>query len=59
MNNPLYWAVVAGLFLTVLTPGIIAQSLLFPFITGKAIYFRSLVDIVVACYVLLAVREPR
>lgn len=57
-NQIFKWAVIAGLFLITLSPLIISSSLLFPFITGKAFYFRSIVDVIFALYVILALRAP-
>lgn len=59
MNNSLKWSVIIGLFLVTITPTIISSSLLFPFITGKALYFRIIIDIVFALYIILALREPQ
>ncbi len=58
MNKILKWVTIAGLFLVPFTPLIISSSLLFPFITGKAFFFRIIVDIIFATYLILAVRDP-
>lgn len=68
----LRWGVLAGIFLVPLVPFIIADggasnhgfyvpftNLFFPFITGKNFAFRILVALMLLCYVLLALREPK
>jgi O-antigen ligase/thioredoxin-like negative regulator of GroEL len=42
-----------------LTPLIVANSMYFPFITGKAFYFRIIVELMVGAWVILALYEPR
>jgi O-antigen ligase len=44
--------------LTLLTPLIITSSLLFPFITGKAFFFRGVIEITAALWLVLAWRVP-
>lgn len=48
------WIALVALFLIPLTPLLVANSYFFPFITGKAFYFRSLVEIAVAAWLVLA-----
>lgn len=48
------WIALGALFLIPLTPVIVANPFFFPFITGKAFYFRILVEIAVAAWVVLA-----
>lgn len=43
-----------ALFLAVLTPLLVFNSFFFPFITGKAFFFRIMVEIAVAAWVVLA-----
>ena len=38
-------------------PLVVASSLFFPFITGKAFVFRLIVEIIFACYLVLAIRD--
>ncbi len=54
----LIWAIASGLFLLLLTPLIISSSLFFPYITGKAFFFRVIVEVVFCLWLLLAWREP-
>ncbi len=49
-----YWATTLGLLLVVLTPCIISFNLYFPYITGKAFYFRTLVLLMVVTYLFAA-----
>ncbi len=56
-NNHLKYVILAGLFAVPFVPLVVASSLFFPFITGKAFIFRLLVEIVFACYLVLAVRD--
>lgn len=53
MKNTLKWSIITGLFLIPFTPLIISSSLLFPFIAGKAIFFKIIVGIVFALYLIL------
>ncbi|MCX6787595.1 MAG: hypothetical protein NT108_00295, partial [Candidatus Kaiserbacteria bacterium] len=48
------WVALGALFLIPLTPLLVADSFFFPFITGKAFYFRILVEIAVAAWAVLA-----
>lgn len=48
------WIALAALFLIPLTPLLVANNFFFPFITGKAFYFRILVEIAVAMWLVLA-----
>lgn len=38
-------------------PLVVSSSLFFPFITGKAFVFRIIVEIIFACYLILAIRD--
>ncbi|MBI5405846.1 O-antigen ligase family protein [Candidatus Kaiserbacteria bacterium] len=51
------WAALGALFLIPLTPLIVANGYFFPFITGKAFFFRILVEIAVAAWAVLAVLD--
>ncbi|MCX6786455.1 MAG: O-antigen ligase family protein [Candidatus Kaiserbacteria bacterium] len=48
------WVALGALFLITLTPTLIANSYFFPFITGKAFFFRILVEIAVCAWGMLA-----
>ena len=51
------WVARGALFLLPRTPLLVADSYFFPFITGKAFYFRILVEIAVAAWVVLALLD--
>jgi hypothetical protein len=54
----LIWAIRLGVILLFVTPLIVTTSTVFPFIVGKAVWSRSLIEIIVGLYVLLAIRAP-
>ena len=51
--------VLVGLFLILLTPLLVADSLFFPFITGKAFFFRIITAIIFAAWAVLAILSHR
>src|SRR3989344_2052040 len=58
LEKTLRWTVLASIFLLTLIPFYIAQSLFFPFITGKNFSFRILVEIMTAGWLALALVYP-
>ncbi|MFA6414405.1 MAG: O-antigen ligase family protein [Candidatus Paceibacterota bacterium] len=48
------WIALGALFLIPLAPLIVADGYFFPFISGKAFYFRIMVEVAVAAWVVLA-----
>lgn len=56
-NNQLKYIILAGLFAVPFVPLIVASSLFFPFITGKAFVFRIIVELIFASYAVLAIRD--
>lgn len=56
-NNQLRYAILTGLFIIPFVPLLVSNSLFFPFITGKAFFFRFIVQIIFALYVILAIRD--
>ena len=48
------WVALGALFLIPLAPLIVANGFFFPFITGKALYFRALVEVAFVAWVALA-----
>ena len=54
IKNIARWVALGALFLVPLTPLIVANSYFFPFITGKAFYFRILIEIAVSAWLVLA-----
>lgn len=51
------WVALGALFLVPLAPLIVANSFFFPFITGKAFYFRIIIEIAVAAWAVLALMD--
>src|SRR3989338_6077616 len=51
------WTALSALFLIPLAPLIVANGFFFPFITGKAFYFRTLVEIAFVAWAVLAVLD--
>lgn len=51
------WVALGALFLLPLTPLVVAYGYFFPFITGKAFYLRTLIEIAVAAWVVLALLD--
>ena len=58
LEKTLRWIVLGGIFALPFIVFIVAQSLFFPFITGKNFAFRVLVEIVAFAYVALALVHP-
>jgi len=56
-NNQFRYVILAGLFAIPFVPFVVSSSLFFPFITGKAFVFRIIIEIIFACYLVLAVRD--
>ncbi|MEK7598969.1 MAG: O-antigen ligase family protein [Patescibacteria group bacterium] len=56
----LKWAIVIGLFAIVLiTPFYVSSTMFFPFITGKNFFFRIIVEIIFALWLVLAMADSR
>ena len=51
-------AVQGGILLLLLTPLVLTPSTYFPFVVGKAVYARSVIEIVVGLWVVLALLAP-
>lgn len=47
------WSLFGGLFLVLLTPLVVSNSLFFPFVTGKVFFFRIVVEIIFAAWLVL------
>lgn len=56
-NNKLKYIVLGGLFLIPFVPLVIANSLFFPFIVGKALVFRLIVEIIFGVWFILCLRD--
>src|SRR3989344_2943333 len=59
LEHTLRWTVLASIFLLTLIPFFIAQSLFFPFITGKNFAFRILIEVATAGWLALALVYPK
>lgn len=57
-NQILRSSILVGLFAALFIPFIISDSLLFPFITGKAFTFRILVEILFGVWLVVIFRDP-
>ncbi|HUY62275.1 MAG TPA: O-antigen ligase family protein [Candidatus Paceibacterota bacterium] len=53
------WVALGALFLVPFAPLIVTNTYFFPFITGKAFYFRILIEIAVAAWAVLALLDKR
>src|SRR3989344_3229408 len=58
LNKVLHWLVLGGLLLLALTPLLVSTSMFFPFITGKGFFFRAVTEIILALWIILALRDP-
>ena len=54
----LIWAIRAGLLALLVTPLIVTPSTIFPFIVGKALFARTVIEIVLALWLVLLIRRP-
>lgn len=60
LSQYLKWAIVVGLFSVILiTPFYVSSSMFFPFITGKNFFFRIVVEIIFALWIILAMADTR
>jgi len=57
INKILRWVVLAGLFIIPFIPLLVTTSTYFPFITGKNFAFRVIVEIILAAWIILALRD--
>ncbi len=55
LKNILQWSIVIGICLLLITPLIVTPSLFFPFITGKAFFFRIIVGMITGLWLVLMV----
>lgn len=59
MNNNLRIAIISLLFAVPFIGLIVSTSMFFPYITGKNLIFRLIVEVAAVLYVMLALREPK
>ena len=58
-EKALRWTVLAGIALLLVTPFVVTPGTIFPFTVGKAMWSRSLVEIVFALWAVLALARPQ
>ena len=51
------WVALGALFLLPFTPLVVVDTYFFPFITGKAFYLRTLIEIAFVAWVVLALMD--
>ena len=56
-NKQLRFFIYTGLFAIPFIPLVVTKSLFFPFITGKALAFRVIVELIFAAWLILVVRD--
>lgn len=54
----LRWCIAAGIVLVLLTPFVVVPDRMFPFVVGKALWSRSIIEIVFALWAVLALAQP-
>lgn len=57
INKILHWTVLLGLFIIPFIPLSVASSMFFPFISGKGLLFRVIIEIIFACWLILVLRD--
>ena len=55
----LLWAVRAGILMVLLTPLIVSAGTYFPFVVGKAIYSRSIIEVTFVLWLMLILYSPQ
>lgn len=58
LNRFFHQTIIVGLFALLFTPLIVSTPLFFPFITGKAFFFRIITEVVLVLWLWLAWRDP-
>lgn len=58
LNRFFHQTIIVGLFALLFTPLIVSTPLFFPFITGKAFFFRIVTEVILVFWLWLAWREP-
>ena len=57
-EKTLRWAIFAGIALLAATPFVVTPGTIFPFVVGKALWSRTLIEIVFALWAVLALARP-
>lgn len=58
-ETALLWLIRLGIVAVLLTPLVVTPSTLYPFVVGKALYSRTIIEVVVALWALLVVSKPQ
>ena len=58
VERPLLWSVRIGLALVLLMPFVVANTTYFPFVVGKALYARTLIEVLVCLWTGLVLLHP-
>lgn len=58
-ETALLWLIRFGIVAVLLTPLVVTPSTLYPFVVGKALYSRTIIEVVVALWALLVVSKPQ
>ncbi len=59
LERPLRYALFAGIALVLLTPFVVTTGTLYPFVVGKALWTRSIIEVTFALWAVLALVNPR
>ncbi len=59
IQKVVFYLICAGLFLVLITPLLLNNKFLFPFISTKVFYFRILVEVILFLYIILALAVPK
>lgn len=59
LDQHLLWLIVIFVSLILITPLIISTNTLFPFVVGKAIFARSIIEIIFALWLILIIHYPQ
>ncbi len=57
-GKALRWGILAGIALVLLTPFVVTTGTIYPFAVGKAVWSRSIIEIVFALWAILALADP-
>ena len=58
VDSALLFGIRLGIFLLLLMPLVVTPSTLFPYVVGKSIYARSLIEVIFAGWLILVMRDP-
>ena len=58
LERALLWGIRVGIVLLLLTPFVVSENSVYPFVVGKALYARALIEVVFGFWTLLAVLNP-